>query len=148
MLAWTLGASAGVVAAGELVLEGTVTATTAPVTALTPGATGRSLWPYGIGARVGCTVGVTIAVGADVGVAVGVGVGVDPPPGDCGMTGADAGLAAEVPIRLVAVEVNVYDVPLLSPVIVHEPLEPVIGQVSEPGVDVTTHDAAGPPTCG
>lgn len=64
------------------------------------------------------------------------------------MTGADAGLAAEVPIRLVAVEVNVYDVPLLSPVIVHEPLEPVIGQVSEPGVDVTTHDAAGPPTCG
>jgi hypothetical protein len=86
--------------------------------------------------------------GEAVGVGVGVGVGVVPPPGDCGVTGFDAGLAADVPIRLVAVEVNVYVVPLVSPEMVHEPLVPVIGQVSDPGVEVTTHDAAGPPICG
>jgi hypothetical protein len=35
---------------------------------------------------------------------------------------------ADVPVALVAVDVNVYEVPLLNPVIVQEPLDPVTVQ--------------------
>jgi len=47
----------------------------------------------------------------------------------------DAGDDALVPDALVAVTVNVYDVPLTSPLTVHDVI--AVEQVSEPGEEVT-----------
>jgi hypothetical protein len=47
----------------------------------------------------------------------------------------DAGDDALVPVVLVAVTVKVYDVPLTSPLIVHDVI--AVEQVSEPGEEVT-----------
>ena len=53
-----------------------------------------------------------------------------------GMMELDAGEAALVPTTLVAVTVNVYDVPVVRPVTV-QVIEPVVVHVSPPGLDVT-----------
>ena len=61
---------------------------------------------------------------------------------DCGITLLLAELAADVPFALVAVTVNVYDVPSVKP-------ETVIGEdpvpVNDPGLDVAVYVAAAPP---
>ena len=54
------------------------------------------------------------------------------------MTLFDAADAVLVPAVFVAVTVNVYDVPLVSPVTVHGELEHV--PVSPPGLDVAVYD--------
>lgn len=61
------------------------------------------------------------------------------------MTTADAGEGFEVPAALLAVEVKVYEVPLVRPVTVHEPEAAFTLQTSEPGVDVTVKDVGTPP---
>ena len=50
-----------------------------------------------------------------------------------------------MPPPFVAVALNVYDVPLVSPETVQSPDAPVTVHVKEPGVDVTTYDAGVPP---
>jgi hypothetical protein len=55
---------------------------------------------------------------------------------------------ADVPVAFVAVDVNVYEVPLLKPVIVHEPLDPVTVQVAPPGEAVTVYEVGTPPDVG
>ena len=47
------------------------------------------------------------------------------PPETPGVAAADATDELEVPAALVAVEVNVYDVPFVNPFTVHEPDAPV-----------------------
>jgi hypothetical protein len=66
-------------------------------------------------------------------------VGVRGVPGivGCGVTAFDATDAAEVPPPLVALALNVYDVPLVKPDTVQLPEEPVTVQVKDPGVEVT-----------
>ena len=54
-----------------------------------------------------------------------------------GLTEPDAADPLEVPVALVAVAENVYAVPLLRPVTVHEPAAPVTVQVRPPGEAVT-----------
>ena len=53
-----------------------------------------------------------------------------------GVTADEAPEAEPAPAALVAVTVNVYDVPLVRPVTVHE-VAPVVVHVFEPGVEVT-----------
>ena len=53
-----------------------------------------------------------------------------------GVTAVDAPEATEVPTELVAVTVNVYEVPLTKPVTVHDSAA-VVEQVLPPGDDVT-----------
>ena len=65
-----------------------------------------------------------------------------------GVTDVDAVEGDEVPEVFVAAEVKVYAVPLVRPVTVHEPDEPVTVQVLPPGAAVTVKDAAGPPLPG
>jgi hypothetical protein len=48
----------------------------------------------------------------------------------------DASDASPVPARFVAVTVNVYEVPFVRPVTVHD-LSPVVVQVFEPGEETT-----------
>jgi len=55
--------------------------------------------------------------------------------GKQGVTALDAADAGPVPAELVAVTVNVYDMPRARPVTVWEGLEPV--EVKPPGLDVT-----------
>jgi hypothetical protein len=54
-----------------------------------------------------------------------------------GVTAADPPEDPELPAALVAVAENVYAVPLLRPVIVHDPAAPVTVQVLPPGDAVT-----------
>ena len=54
-----------------------------------------------------------------------------------GLTEPDAADPLEVPVALVAVAENVYAVPLLRPVTVHEPDAPVTVHVRPPGDAVT-----------
>jgi len=61
------------------------------------------------------------------------------------VTAFDAADEADVPPPFVAVALNVYDVPFVSPVTVQSPDEPVTVHVKEPGVDVTRNDAGVPP---
>nr|WP_229708425.1 hypothetical protein [Knoellia flava] len=58
--------------------------------------------------------------------------------GAVGVTAVDATDAEEVPIALVAVTVNVYAVPLLSPMTVQD-RAPVVVQVFPPGLEVTVY---------
>lgn len=60
-----------------------------------------------------------------------------------GVAGADAAEAGPVPMALVAVTVKVYDIPLVSPVTVHEVL-PVVVQVI-PDEEVTLYPVIGRP---
>jgi hypothetical protein len=76
-------------------------------------------------------------------------------PVDVRVGGALAGVAlneatddADVPVAFVAVEVNVYEVPLLKPVIVQEPLDPLTVQVAPPGDAVTVYEVGTPPDVG
>jgi hypothetical protein len=62
--------------------------------------------------------------------------------------GADATLAAELSPDLIATVVNVYAVPAIRPVIVHEPEAPVTVHVAPPGVAVTTYDVGVRPLVG
>jgi hypothetical protein len=75
--------------------------------------------------------------------------------GDVRVGGALAGVAlseavedADVPVAFVAVDVNVYEVPLLNPVIVQEPLDPVTVQVAPPGDAVIVYEVGTPPDVG
>ena len=52
-----------------------------------------------------------------------------------GVAGADPADAGPVPARLMAVTVNVYEVPLVRPVTMQ--LVPLVEQVNPPGDDVT-----------
>ena len=54
-----------------------------------------------------------------------------------GLTELDAPEEPDVPAALVAVAENVYGVPVVRPVTVHEPAAPVTVQVRPPGVEVT-----------
>ena len=53
-----------------------------------------------------------------------------------GVTASDGEDASLVPALLVAVTVNVYAVPLVSPATMHVS-EPAVAQVREPGEDIT-----------
>jgi hypothetical protein len=76
----------------------------------------------------------------------------DPPLGAVGVTEVDAVEADEVPAPLVAVAVNVYALPAVSPVIVHEPDAPVTVQVPAVALllsrAVTVYDVGVPPDDG
>jgi hypothetical protein len=74
----------------------------------------------------------------------------DEPPDadDTGVTVADAVDADDVPPEFVAVAVNVYEVPLLRPVTVHDPLAPVTVHVAPPGEAVTVYESGVPPKVG
>ena len=61
---------------------------------------------------------------------------------------ADAALAGELSPDLIATVVNVYAVPAVSPLMVHEPDAPVTVQVAPPGVAVTTYDVGVRPLVG
>jgi len=74
------------------------------------------------------------AGGAGDGVAEGMGAG--GVGAAAGVTALLSAEAAEVPVAFVAVTVNVYAVPLVSPVTVHE-MAPVVVQVRPPGEAVT-----------
>ena len=58
-----------------------------------------------------------------------------------------AALALLVPDALVAVDVNVYAVPLVSPVMVQLVAGAVMVHVAPPGFAVTVYVAAAPPAC-
>jgi hypothetical protein len=74
---------------------------------------------------------------ADVALAI-TAVGVGGVPGAAiGLTEPDAADAEEVPEALVAVAENVYGVPVVRPVTVHEVAGLVTVQVKLPGVEVT-----------
>lgn len=90
------------------------------------------------------------AAGAGVGVA-----GVDdppppppPPPLAVGVTELDAAEALEVPMPFVAVLVNVYAVPAVNPVTVHEVAGTVTTHDPPAGTDVTVYDDTVPPEDG
>jgi len=74
-------------------------------------------------------------------------VGASGVPGTAGwgVTGSEAADDADVPPPFVAVALNVYDMPFVSPVTVQSPDEPVTVHVKEPGVDVTRYDVDVPP---
>ena len=61
---------------------------------------------------------------------------------------ADAELAAESYVDLLAMVVNVYAVPAVKPVIVHDPDAPVTVHVAPPGAAVTTYDVGVRPPVG
>jgi hypothetical protein len=68
------------------------------------------------------------------------GLGAGPGPGGAGVTEFETGDAALVPTTLVAVTVNVYAVPFVSPVTSHvvgNGLTDVTAHVKPPGLDVT-----------
>jgi len=81
--------------------------------------------------------GVGVGVGLGVGVGVGVGVAV-------GITAALAGEEAEIPPLLVALAVNVYEVPLTKFVTMQKPEAPVIVQVRDEGEETTVNEVAVP----
>ena len=91
----------------------------------------------------GATVGVGVAEGVGLGVAEGVGLGdgVGVAEGD---TAALAGEAADVPPLLIALAVNVYEVPLTRFVTTQEPEAPVIVQLLADGDEVTMKEVAVP----
>jgi hypothetical protein len=60
-----------------------------------------------------------------------------PGSGGTGVTALEAADELVVPKELAAVAVNVYAVPLVKPVTVHEPKAPVPVQVAPPGLAVT-----------
>lgn len=64
-----------------------------------------------------------------------------------GVTALEAAEAPEVPMELVAVEVKVYDVPLVNPDTVHDSgeAEDTSVQVAPPGAAVTVYESAAPP---
>ena len=65
--------------------------------------------------------------------------------GTAGVTALEAGDGFEVPVELVAVVVNVYDVPFCNPTTSQEPEVPVTVQVKPPGDEVMVKDeGAGP----
>ena len=72
-------------------------------------------------------------------------VGVLGTAGAPGLTDADAADTPEVPSLLVAVEVNVYEVPLVRPVTVHEVAGTVTVHVPPPGDAVTVYEVGVPP---
>jgi hypothetical protein len=74
-------------------------------------------------------------------------VGVRGVPGivGCGVTAFDATDDADVPPPFVAVALNEYDVPFVSPDTVQLPDAPVTVHVSDPGVEVTRNEAGVPP---
>lgn len=53
--------------------------------------------------------------------------------------------AADVPMAFVAVTANAYAVPLVSPVMVHDPVGPAMTHVRPSGLDVTVWETAGQP---
>ena len=65
--------------------------------------------------------------------------------GAIGVTALEAADEADVPPPFVAVALNVYDVPFVSPVTVQSPDEPVTVHVKDPGVEVTRYDVGEPP---
>ena len=65
-----------------------------------------------------------------------------------GLTEPDAPDPLDVPATLVAVAENVYGVPLVRPVTVHEVAGLVTVQVRPPGADVTVYEAGAPPVPG
>jgi len=87
----------------------------------------------------------TTVTRADASLISTVGAGGVPGTAGCGVTGSVAADAAEVPPPLVAVALNVYEVPLIKPATVQLPEAPVTVQVKEPGVDMTRYDAGVPP---
>jgi len=82
---------------------------------------------------------------ADPSFASTVGASGAPGTAGCGVTGSDAEDDADVPPPFVAVVLNVYDVPFVSPDTVQLPDAPVTVHVKDPGVDVTRYDAGVPP---
>jgi hypothetical protein len=64
------------------------------------------------------------------------------------VTEAEAVLAAELPEAFVATVVNVYAVPAVKPLIVHEPEAPVTVHVRPPGDAVTVYDVGASPDVG
>jgi hypothetical protein len=65
--------------------------------------------------------------------------------GATGVTAFDAADASDVPLALMAVALNVYEVPFVKPPIVQLPEKPVTVHVKAPGVDVTWYDVGEPP---
>ncbi len=65
-----------------------------------------------------------------------------------GVVEAEALDAADIPPALVAVVVNVYAVPLVSPVTVHEPDDPATVHVAPPGEAVTVYEVGAYPPVG
>ena len=80
--------------------------------------------------------------------ATAVGAGGVPGNGRNGVTLDDGDDAEEVPPAFVAVAVNVYGVPLVSPVTVHDVPGAVTVHVAPPGLAVTVYVAGGPPDPG
>ena len=64
------------------------------------------------------------------------------------MTEADAVLALESPVLTLAIVVNVYAVPAVSPVMVHDPEAPVTVHFAPPGVAVTSYEVGVRPPVG
>jgi hypothetical protein len=64
------------------------------------------------------------------------------------VTDAEAVLAAELPEAFVATVVNVYAVPAVKPLMVHEPDAPVTVHVRPPGDAVTVYDVGASPDVG
>jgi hypothetical protein len=64
------------------------------------------------------------------------------------VTDADAVLALESPVLTFAMVVNVYAVPAVSPVMVHDPDAPVTVHFAPPGVAVTSYDVGVNPPVG
>lgn len=90
----------------------------------------------GVGSAVTDGVGETDADGVGVGVGDGAGVDPPPPPPDArGVTALDADEAVEDPAALVATTVNVYAVPLVRPLTVHDVVD--VEHIAPPGDDVT-----------
>ena len=71
-----------------------------------------------------------------------------PGAGGSGVVLAEAGEEFEVPPSLDAVEVNVYEVPLVNPVTTQDPEAPVTVQVAPPGEAVTKYEVGLPPLDG
>ena len=61
---------------------------------------------------------------------------------------ADAALVLESPVLTLAMVVNVYAVPAVRPVIVHDPDPPVTVHFAPPGVAVTSYDVGVKPPVG
>lgn len=68
--------------------------------------------------------------------------------GDVGVTALDAADAPDVASPLVAVEVNVYDVPGVRPVTTHDVAGTITVQVPPAGLDVTAYVEGVPPELG
>jgi hypothetical protein len=64
------------------------------------------------------------------------------------VTDAEAVLAAESPVLTFAIVVNVYAVPAVRPVMVHDPEAPVTVHFAPPGVAVTSYEVGVRPPVG